>query len=57
MEPENCQNQKTSRGELCVLPLNAKLYAESTSGELAECVRDDPERDEYPDKEDANAEK
>ena len=39
------------------LPLDAKLNEESTSGELAECIRDDPERNEHSDEEDENAEK
>jgi len=39
------------------LPLNAKLNAESTSGELAECIRDDPERDKRSNKENEDAER
>jgi len=49
------QNQNISRSALCDLPLNAKLNAESTSGELAEGIRDDPERNERSDEEDENA--
>ena len=37
------------------LPLNAKLNAESTSGELAERIWDDPERDERSNEEDKDA--
>ena len=39
------------------LPLNTELDTESTSGKLAECVWDDPERDEYSDQEDEDTEK
>ena len=39
------------------LPLNAKLDAESTSGELAKCTRDDPERNEHSDDAKANTKK
>jgi len=33
------------------------LDAESTGGESAECIRDDPERNKHPDEENKNAEK
>lgn len=46
------QNQNTPERELCDLPLNTKLETESTSGELAECIRDDPERNERSDEKD-----
>jgi len=63
MTPNALWNERTVRTRrflevrLPDLPLNAELDAESASGELAECVRDDPEWDEYPDEEDANAKK
>ena len=43
------------RARLHDLPLNAKLDTESTSGKLAERVRDDPEWDEHSDEEDEDA--
>jgi hypothetical protein len=36
------------------LPLNAKLDAESTGGELAECAREDPEGNKHPNDDDEN---
>ena len=40
------ENQDISQSEVVRgdSPLNAKLDTESTGGELAECIRDDPER-------------
>jgi len=39
------------------LPLNTKLDAEGTGGKLAECVRENPKRNERADKEDEDTEK
>jgi len=55
MKSENCQNRNISRVGSRDLPLNTKLDTESTGGELAECFRDDPEWDKYPDEQDANS--
>jgi hypothetical protein len=36
------------------LPLNTELNAESASGELSECIRNDPERNEHSSEENGN---
>ena len=54
--PIALQNQQSVRNvpreRLCNLPLNTELNAESAGGELAECIRNDPERDEHSGEED-----
>lgn len=37
---------RKSLGSWCDLPLNTELNAESSSGELSECIWNDPERNE-----------
>jgi hypothetical protein len=54
---QNRQNQTLLDTKLCDLPLNAELDAESTSCELAECAREDPEWNECSDEKDEDAKK
>ena len=46
---------RTSLGKSCDLPLNTELNAESAGGELAECIWNDPERNENSGEEHGNA--
>jgi hypothetical protein len=53
----NCKLDGTLSGDLRDLPLNTELNPESAGGELVECIRDDPERDEHSNEEDRSTRK
>ena len=48
---------RTPLGSSCDLPLNTELNTESAGGELAECIWNDPERDEHSGEEHRNTRK
>ena len=59
MTPNVLPNQRSVRirallESLCDLPLDTELNKESPGGELAECMWNDPERNEHPNEENKN---